>query len=106
MNQIQTPPLLYANRSLFTSVSASVSLLELEECLPPLVPESGTFHSCSYTTSRGTGGRDTGELSATGRGQFEGTVVHHHVLFASFNTSSGSLAYYFLSSLFTSAVND
>ena len=84
-NQIRLP--LYANRSLFTSVSASVSLLELEECLPPLVPESGTFHSCSYTTSRGTGGRDTGELSATGRGQLEVAVIHHHVISASFNTS-------------------
>ena len=57
------------------SVSASVSLLELDECLLPLVPESGTFHSCSYTTSRGTAGRDTGELSATGRGQL-GVAVH------------------------------
>ena len=73
-NQIRLP--LYANRSLFTSVSASVSLLLLlEECLLPLVPESGTFHSCSYTTSRGTGGRDTGELSATGRGQLE-VAIH------------------------------
>ena len=70
-NQIRLP--LYANRSLFTSVSASVSLLL--ECLLPLVPESGTFHSCSYTTSRGTGGRDTGELSATGRGQLE-VAIH------------------------------
>ena len=67
-NQIRLP--LYANRSLFTSVSASVSLLELDECLLPLVPESGTFHSCSYTTSRGgtLASRGTGELSATGEG--------------------------------------
>ena len=67
-NQIRLP--LYANRSLslFTSVSASVSLLLELECLPPLVPESGTFHSCSYTTSRGgtLASRGAGELSATG----------------------------------------
>ena len=73
-NQIRLP--LYANRSLFTSVSASVSLLLLE-CLPPLVPESGTFHSCSYTTSRGgtRASRGAGELSATGRGQLE-VAIH------------------------------
>ena len=54
---------------LVTSVSASSLLLE-DECLLPLVPESGTFHSCSYTTSRGgtLASRGTGELSATGEG--------------------------------------